>query len=64
MIAKADDTLRSLYQRVYRGLQAPPFESVAAMNPHEIKLGDVVVFPAPPGGWRRVGAQIAAPVPR
>jgi hypothetical protein len=53
VIAKADDTLRSLYARVYKGLPAPAFETVAAMNPHDIKLGDVVVFPAPPGGWKR-----------
>jgi hypothetical protein len=54
VIAKAEDTLQSLYNRVYKGLQAPPFEVVEAMNPHEIKLGDVVVFPAPPGGWHRL----------
>jgi hypothetical protein len=54
VIAKAEDTLQSLYSRVYKGLQAPPFEVVEAMNPHEIKLGDVVVFPAPPGGWHRL----------
>ena len=54
VIAKANDTLRSLYERVYRGLQAPPFEVVAAMNPSDIRLGDVVVFPAPPGGWKRL----------
>lgn len=54
VIAKANDTLRSLYERVYRGLQAPPFEVVAAMNPRDIRLGDVVVFPAPTGGWKRL----------
>jgi len=53
VIARSDDTLRSLYDRVYRGQEAPPFDTVAAMNPRDLHTGDVVVFPAPRSGWRR-----------
>ena len=53
VIARGDDTLRRLYARVYRGQNAPPFDAVAAINPLELHTGDVVVFPAPAGGWRK-----------
>ena len=54
VIAKSEDTLRGLYDRVYRGQEAPPpFETVAALNPSDLRAGDVVVFPAPRGGWHR-----------
>lgn len=59
MIARSDDTLRSLYDRVYRGQEAPPFDTVAAMNPRDLRTGDVVVFPAPRSGWRRQPARPA-----
>jgi hypothetical protein len=51
--AATGDSLRSLYVRVYRGFSAPPFSVVRAANGATIKPGDLVVFPAPPHGWRR-----------
>jgi hypothetical protein len=51
--ATSGDSLRSLYARVYRGFTAPPFSVVRAANGATIKPGDLVVFPAPPHGWRR-----------
>ena len=44
--------MRSLYERVYRGMKAPAFEAVAAMNRLPVRPGSIVVFPEPVGGWR------------
>jgi type II secretory pathway predicted ATPase ExeA len=51
LLAGQGDTLRSMYDRVYRGVTPPQFENVAAANPAPVKSGTMVVFPAPPGGW-------------
>jgi len=51
--ATPGDSLRSLYARVYRGFSPPPFSVVRAANGATIKPGDLVVFPAPPHGWRQ-----------
>ena len=45
------DTLPALYRRIYKGLDAPPFAAVAALNPPPLRPGAHVVFPAPPDGW-------------
>ncbi len=51
LLAGRGDTLRSMYDRVYRGVTPPHFENVVAANPAPVKSGTMVVFPAPPGGW-------------
>lgn len=51
LVARPGDTLERLYRQVYSGLTPPPLSAVAAVNPAPIRPGDVLVFPAPPGGW-------------
>ncbi len=53
LIARRGDTLRELYASLYRGVEAPPFEDVVAVNPKPVVAGTVVVFPEPAGGWTR-----------
>ena len=51
LVAMAGDTMDNLYQRVYRGLEPPPFTEVVAANQLPIRQGSLVVFPEPPHGW-------------
>ena len=54
LIARRGDTLPHLYASIYRGIEPPPpFAQVAAANPRPFRPGEIVVFPAPPGGWSR-----------
>lgn len=52
LVVRRGETLRSLYRRMYQGLDGPPYEVVAAANPPTIRPGTVVVMPAPAKGWR------------
>ena len=52
LLAKAGDSVPSLYRQVYRGVTPPPYAEVAAANPPVLRPGDLLVFPAPPNGWR------------
>jgi hypothetical protein len=51
LVARRGETLRALYERVYRGMTPPDFAAVAAVNPGPVKPGSILTFPAPPGGW-------------
>ncbi len=51
LLAGPNDTLRSLYREVYRGVRPPRFETVAALNPAVTRPGMRLIFPAPPDGW-------------
>ncbi len=51
LLAGPNDTLRSLYREVYRGVRPPRFETVAALNPAAPRPGMRLIFPAPPDGW-------------
>ena len=51
LLAGPNDTLRSLYREVYRGVRPPRFETVAALNPAVTRPGTRLIFPAPPDGW-------------
>jgi hypothetical protein len=53
LIVRSGETLTSLYAKVYKGVVPPPFGAVAAANPRHPKAGDVLVFPPPPGGWKK-----------
>jgi hypothetical protein len=53
LVARAGDTMPALYAKVYRGLRPPPYPDVIATNPMPLRPGELVVFPAPPGGWAR-----------
>ncbi|MBE7212214.1 MAG: hypothetical protein INR65_14425 [Gluconacetobacter diazotrophicus] len=51
LLASPGDTLRGLYDQVYRSVAQPPsFAAVSALNPR-IQPGTRLVFPAPSGGW-------------
>ena len=51
LIATAGDNIASLYRRVYRGVEPPPYTQVVAANRAPIRQGSLVVFPEPPHGW-------------
>lgn len=51
LLATPGDTLFSLYEQIYRGRTAPPFQAVQALNPGPVHPGTRLVFPAPTGGW-------------
>ncbi len=51
LLARAGDTMPSLYAKVYRGMRPPPYDKVLAMNEAPIGPSTIVVFPAPLGGW-------------
>ncbi|MBV9538110.1 MAG: hypothetical protein JOY70_04160, partial [Acidisphaera sp.] len=51
LIAELGDTMPGLYRRVYRDVTPPPYEAVLAANPGAVHTGDLLIFPAPPGGW-------------
>lgn len=51
--ARKGETLRAMYDRVYRGLQGPSFARVEQINPAPPSAGARIVFPAPHGGWPR-----------
>ena len=52
LLAKAGDSVSSLYKLVYRGVVPPPYDEVVAANPVTPRAGDLLVFPAPPNGWK------------
>jgi type II secretory pathway predicted ATPase ExeA len=52
LLAGPGDTLRTMYDKVYRGVTPPGYEVVRAANPVSVRPGAMVMFPAPPGGWR------------
>jgi type II secretory pathway predicted ATPase ExeA len=51
LVAAAGDNIANMYDRVYRGLEPPPFMDVVAANTGPIRQGTLVVFPEPPHGW-------------
>ncbi len=53
LVAQPGDTLPGLYRRIYRGVTPPPYSEVAAGNAFSPRPGDLLIFPAPPGGWTR-----------
>ncbi len=51
LVAGSGDTLASLYARLYRHANPPPYPVVEAMNREPLRPGSLVLFPAPQGGW-------------
>jgi general secretion pathway protein A len=51
LVAAAGDNIANMYDRVYQGLEPPPFLDVVAANAGPIRQGSLVVFPEPPHGW-------------
>ncbi len=52
LLARPGDDLQGMFERVYRGVTPPPFSQILAANPFPIRPGSMVIFPAPPGGWK------------
>lgn len=55
LIAPPGETLLSLYGKVYRGGNAPPYQEVATLNPTVIHSGSRLIFPPPATGWPVLG---------
>ena len=51
LLARAGDTMKTLYAKVYRGVQPPPFATFAELNQADFRPGSMVIFPTPPNGW-------------
>ncbi len=51
LVAGENDSLETLYAKVYRGLKPPPYPAVVGLNRMPVKPGDLVIFPRPPDGW-------------
>ncbi len=55
VVATGNDTLATLYRKVYQGLTPPPFTAITALNPPQPRPGDLLTFPPPVDGWYASG---------
>jgi type II secretory pathway predicted ATPase ExeA len=51
LVVGQGDSLATLYAKVYRGLDPPPYAVVLAANRLPVRSGSLVVFPEPQNGW-------------